>query len=70
MKPYRTRICADCDNVHDRPQCPMCGSCTYTPFTRTVLYQPRVMQIILSDTIQRRMPDYLSIRAKHLAGAA
>ena len=36
MELRTARLCLDCEEVHDAPQCPVCGSETFTFITRWV----------------------------------
>lgn len=36
MELRTARLCLDCEEVHDAPQCPVCGSETFTFMTRWV----------------------------------
>jgi|SRR5918996_394 hypothetical protein len=36
MELRTARLCLDCEEVHDAPQCPICGSETFTFMTRWV----------------------------------
>jgi hypothetical protein len=37
MKLATARLCLDCDEVHDEPQCPICGSESFAFLTRWVV---------------------------------
>jgi hypothetical protein len=36
MQLITARLCLDCDEVHDQPQCPSCASSAYTYITRWI----------------------------------
>lgn len=36
MELRKARLCLDCEEVHDGPQCPVCASEVFTPMTRWV----------------------------------
>ena len=36
MQLLSARLCLDCEEVHDRPRCPVCASDTFTPISRWV----------------------------------
>jgi hypothetical protein len=41
MQLRNARLCLDCEEVHDAPQCPLCASEMYVPITRWVVAPER-----------------------------
>ena len=41
MQLRNARLCLDCEEVHDAPQCPACASEMYAPITRWVVAPER-----------------------------
>jgi len=41
MQLRNARLCLDCEEIHDAPQCPLCASEMYAPITRWVVAPER-----------------------------
>jgi hypothetical protein len=44
MQLITARLCLDCDEVHDQPQCPVCASSAFTYMTRWIPAPERRMR--------------------------